>query len=762
MVLLVLVALAGLSAVGYVISIAASAPPLDSLKPRELGSQSEVRAADGTRLGFIQSNELRRPVEGNRIPKSLKDATVAIEDERYYHHKGVDYAGIVRAALKNLSSHKTVQGGSTITMQLVRNLYITKERTYQRKIREAKLAEELENEHSKAWILDKYLNTVPYGTLGGQTAVGVQAAARVYFGKPVDKLTLRESALLAGLPQAPSSYSPVRDPEKAEARRNEVLAKMAQLKMVTPQAASTAMKRGLGVKRSRYFTSRRESFFFDYVKDELIKEYGVKTVRQGGLRVDTTIDLKKQVKARAAINGRLAGIGPSSAIVTIDPKNGYIKAMASSADYGKSKFNLAAQGHRQPGSTFKVMALMTALRKGVDPRTTSYVSKPLKFNDPTWGPIDVQTYGHDYSGSISLEQATLKSDNTVYEQLALDLGPPEIKQTAYDMGIKTHLDGYPAEALGGLTLGVSPLEMADAYATIASGGYRNRPTAIKKITFPDGKSDLPRRFRVKRTKAFEDWVTAEATRILKENVQAGHGHEGEHRLPGGRQDRHHRLVQRRVVRRLHPAARDRRLGRLSQRADRDEHRVPRRLGGGRHVPGRDLGRLHEVDQGQVLRRLQAREDRRALHALLRQVRAQRRPRHRRLALDRLPVRRRRIGDHAGDAHDARRRTRARSPRATARSRSTPTSTNRRRRGPRPLRPPRTAAPWRPRPDHGHRGPAWYKPAVVRPRGGLSMHEGSARQHHLAHMDSQSEEVLYGNWCREVVQRREGLRVHHPG
>ena len=180
MVVLVLVALAGLSAVGYVISIAASAPPLDSLKPRELGSQSEVRAADGTRLGFIQSNELRRPVQGNQIPKSLKDATVAIEDERYYHHKGVDYAGVVRAAVKNLSSHKTVQGGSTITMQLVRNLYITKERTYQRKIREAKLAEELENEHSKDWILDKYLNTVPYGTLGGQTAVGVQAAvARV-------------------------------------------------------------------------------------------------------------------------------------------------------------------------------------------------------------------------------------------------------------------------------------------------------------------------------------------------------------------------------------------------------------------------------------------------------------------------------------------------------------------------------------------------------------------------------------------------------
>src|SRR3954468_9379054 len=527
MVVLVLIALAGLSAVGYVISIAASAPPLDSLKPRDLGSQSEVRAADGTRLGFIQSNELRRPVGGSRIPKSLKQATVAIEDERFYHHKGVDYAGVVRAAVKNLSSHKTVQGGSTITMQLIRNLYISRERTYQRKIREAKLAEELENEHpgvqGKGWILDKYLNTVPYGTLGGQTAVGVQAASRAYFGKPVQKLRLSQAALLAGLPQAPTTYSPVRAPEKAEARRNEVLAKMAELGMISRETAVKTMKKGLGLHVSRYFTSRRESFFFDFVKDELIKEMGAKTVRQGGLRVDTTIDLKKQQAAREAISGRLAGIGPSSAIVTIDPKNGYIKAMASSADYGKSKFNLAAQGHRQPGSTFKVMALMTALRKGVDPRTTTYVSKPLKFNDPQWGPIDVQTYGHDYHGSITLEQATLFSDNTVYEQLALDLGPPEVKRTAYDMGIKTHLDGYPAESLGGLTIGVSPLEMADAYATIASGGYRNRPTAITKVRFPSGRSELPRRFRVKRTKVFEDGVTAEATRILKENVQEGTG-----------------------------------------------------------------------------------------------------------------------------------------------------------------------------------------------------------------------------------------------
>ena len=193
-----------------------------------------MRAADGTRLGFIQSNELRRPVDGSHIPQIVKDATVAIEDQRYYHHKGVDYTGVVRAALKNLSSRKKVQGGSTITMQLIRNLYITQERTYQRKIREAKLAEELENEHTKQWILDKYLNTVPFGTIGGQTAIGIQAASRMYFGKDVSNLKLDEAALLAGLPQAPSTYSPVRAPEKAMARRNEVLAKMAEVHMITP------------------------------------------------------------------------------------------------------------------------------------------------------------------------------------------------------------------------------------------------------------------------------------------------------------------------------------------------------------------------------------------------------------------------------------------------------------------------------------------------------------------------------------------------
>ena len=213
----------GIAAVGYVVSIAASAPSLSSLKERDPGSNSEVLAADGSRLGFIQASELRLPAESDEFPKVLKDATVAIEDRRFYQHKGIDYEGLIRAGVQNLVNQKTVQGGSTITMQLARNLYISNERTYERKIREAKVAEEIENEHSKQWILDKYLNTVPYGTVGGQSAIGAKAAARIYFNKRLGQLTLREAALLAGLPQAPSLYSPLRSPRAAKARRNDVL-----------------------------------------------------------------------------------------------------------------------------------------------------------------------------------------------------------------------------------------------------------------------------------------------------------------------------------------------------------------------------------------------------------------------------------------------------------------------------------------------------------------------------------------------------------
>ena len=538
--------IAGIVAVGWVINVANSAPSLDTRKPIELGATSRVYAADGTRLGFINANILRTPVTSNQIPDILREATVAIEDRRFYEHQGVDFEGIVRAAVKNLESKKDIQGGSTLTMQLVRNLY-TGERArngvagYKRKIREAKLAQELEDRHpgrpGKLWIVNKYVNSVPYGTVGGQTAVGIQAAARIFFDKPASRLTLREAALLAGLPQAPSDYNPFLDKGAATSRRNDVLQRMADQGYITQATADKTKTMSLGVKHNRYYTAKREGYVFDYVKQYLIDKYGLDTVRRGGLRVDTTIDLHLQKLARKALDGNLGAPDRAGAIVTIDPATGYVRTMASSSRYGDSKYNLAAQGHRQAGSTFKVMVLMDALRRGVDPNRTSYVSRPLQRGWlPTAPDYEVHTFGRTYGGSMNLVTATLKSDNTVYAQLDADLGPDTVAQTAHDMGITSPLHGYPAEGLGGLTNGVSPLEMARAYATIANGGYRVKPIVVRRSTFPDGHVDVLG--KPTKTKVFDGRRDLRGDADPREERAGRHRDEGPDRLPGGRQDRH--------------------------------------------------------------------------------------------------------------------------------------------------------------------------------------------------------------------------------
>ncbi len=526
-----------LSAVGYVVGIANSAPDLGTLQPQDPGRISTVLAADGSRLGFIQNDVLRETIPSSKIPQSMKDATVAIEDERFYQHKGVDFEGVVRAALKNASSGKTLQGGSTLTMQLIRTLYTgSREKTFKRKVREAKLAEELENIHSgrvgKAWILTKYLNSVPYGTNGGQTAVGVQAAARAYFNKPASELTLSESALLAGLPQAPSQYNPFRQPGPATARRNSVLRKMADVGFITQSAARAAMRADLVLHPNSYFREKRESYFFDYVSDELIKRYGVKTVRGGGLTIKTTIDLDLQRKARAAIAQDLGFVGaPSSAIVTIEPSNGHILTMASSAKYQDSKFNIAADAKRQPGSTFKVIALVAALAKGISP-STSYASGAVQLG-PQYGNVTINCYGGKCSGggSKNLVSATTSSDNTVYIRLALDLGPKYVAATARKLGITSTLQGYPSETLGGLRRCCSPLEMANAYATIASGGWRNKPKAVTEVRFPDGK--VENLGKPQRTKVFDSAPMYEVTKILQANIKGGTGKRAEIGCPAG-------------------------------------------------------------------------------------------------------------------------------------------------------------------------------------------------------------------------------------
>jgi penicillin-binding protein 1A len=525
-VLMVLGSALALGALGFgiwVMSVAADAPPLSELQPVDVGENSIIYAADGSKLGYIQSDTARTPVDLDRIPNDLQEATVAIEDERFYQHHGVDVEGVVRAAVSNLEAGEIKEGGSTITMQLARNLYITDpQRDLERKIKEARIAQELEDAHSKEWILEEYLNTASYGTVNGRTAVGVEAASKIYFSKPVEDLDLAQSALLAGIPQSPSLYNPLQNPRGALDRRNDVLDEMAEQGYISDEEAAVTKALPLETDPSNAYSTIREPYFFDYVQQQLIEKYGVNTVRQGGLKVYTTVFPELQEAARDAIENNLYySTDPSAAVVSIDPRTGFVRAMASSGAYQSQQFNLAAQGHRQPGSAFKTFALTTAIRRGIDPDSTYYTSKPLDLNLPEWGHWEVATYGESYSGTVSLHEATLASDNTVYAQLALDLGPQSVADTAREMGISTNLDGIPAETLGGLRLGVSPLEMSNAYATLASYGMRNEPIAIRKVAFPDG--NVAETGKPNRKRVFQDGVAYEVTQILEDNVDGGTG-----------------------------------------------------------------------------------------------------------------------------------------------------------------------------------------------------------------------------------------------
>jgi penicillin-binding protein 1A len=522
-VFLALIAIAVIGVTTWVLNVAAEAPSLASCKHAEKHGNSVIYAANGERLGAIVSPEASAPVRLAKLPRKLELATVSIEDQRFFHHGGLDTLGILRAAVTDLEAGEAVEGGSTITQQLVRNLCIDHpQKNLERKIEEAKLALEYSERHSKRQILGQYLNTATYGTIEGSTAVGVGAAARIYFSRPVWKLDTEQMALLAGLPQAPSEYNPLLYPRAAKARRNEVLQKMAKLGYLAPPRARALERKGLEVDVSNGFFAHRQPYFFDYVEHLLIQHYGARTVRGGGLQVHTTLDPELQRVGLAAMHAALPyPSDPASSLVSIDPRNGDVRAMVSSTSYAHDQFNLAAQGHRQPGSTFKAFVLTTALKQGIDPYDTYYESKPLDLNLPRWGHWEVHTADEGYQGTINLRQATVTSDNTVFAQLDLDVGPENVAATAKSMGITTPLQGLPAEGIGGLKYGVSPLELSDAYATLASGGIRHRPVAIAKVVLPGGKVEHPQGPQPKRV--LSPAVAWQVTRLLRDNITEGTG-----------------------------------------------------------------------------------------------------------------------------------------------------------------------------------------------------------------------------------------------
>jgi penicillin-binding protein 1A len=529
-VLVIVGLVAGGAAVGWAITVYNEAPPLSSLKPVQKGRSSAIYTADGTLIGFIKSSSIRQPISSAALPQVLKNATVAIEDKNFYDHGALDPAGIARAAWKDLQAGgKPVQGASTITQQLVRNLYIQNpEDTIRRKLYEAHLAVEMFEHHSREWILTQYLNTAPYGTVEGSTAVGAEAAAQTYYGKPAHELDLTEAALIAGLPQAPSEYNPFLDPRAALNRRNEVLKAMWEQGYITGDRYRAASRSGLGLEPGHKYQTIRDPFLFDLVQDELIERYGTNTVRNGGLKAYTTIDPRLQEAAEAAVNTCTeSGFcypegGPAAGLASVDPENGDILALASTkGESSEAQFNYAWQAQRQPGSSFKTYVLTTAIKQGINPRDTYYNgTSPMTLDIPGGGTWTVHN-AEEGGGVMSLEEATWESVNVVFAQLDLDVGPENVTHTAHQMGIESPLESVPAEAIGGLRVGVTPLEMADGYATLASGGIHHDPTAISKVEFPNGKVDEPDNGEGDRV--LTEGEAYEVTRILEGVITSGTG-----------------------------------------------------------------------------------------------------------------------------------------------------------------------------------------------------------------------------------------------
>jgi penicillin-binding protein 1A len=514
--------LAGLFMMGLhtVAAVEQTLPSLEDQGEVTLAETTQIYAADGTLLAYLHGEENRTVISGKQIPDMMRQALVSIEDERYYSHNGVDFEGFVRAFVTNIQAVGVDEGFSTITMQLVGNLYLDRtDISLTRKWNEMVLAWQVERKYSKNEILDMYLNTVYFGS----NAYGIEAAARTYFDKDPANLTIDEAALLAGLPQAPSAFSPRRHPEAAMKRRDQVLNKMYELGFITKSEAEQALDRPLDLAPYSPYTQVQEPYVVAYVRKQLIDMFGQDRVFGGGLRVETTINPAYQNLAMEAITSTLDQEGdPSAALVSIEVETGYIRAMVGGSDYDDSKFNLAAQGRRQPGSAFKTFCLVAALERGIDPETTYYESMPVVLDYPgAPEPWDVKTYGNSYYGTSSVVQATLRSDNTVYAQMALDVGAAQIVDVAHRMGITSELNADPAIALGGLTIGVSPLEMSSAYATLANQGECVQPTIITRVT--DSSGNVIWEAQPKRTQAISAGVAYETTRILAMNIKSGTG-----------------------------------------------------------------------------------------------------------------------------------------------------------------------------------------------------------------------------------------------
>lgn len=478
---LCLVVFAGLG-FGYIFAAYQSLPAVgNNMRP---AVSSQVFDSHGRLITTLHSDQNRLPIDINKVPQNLQNAFIAAEDNRFYEHIGIDPIGIFRAIFANLTNRGIAQGGSTITQQLAKNAFLSQEQTLKRKIQEAMLALEIEHKYSKKEILEMYMNQIYFG----QGAYGIQTAAKTYFNKDVNELTLTQCAMLAGLPKSPNYYSPFNNLNEAKKRKNVVLDQMVKYGYVSAAEAEDAKNQDLGLSKSHQSKEADEyASFIDYVSQQVAKKYGDDALYKEGLKIYTTMDVDKQHAAVRAMrnlpnnytdeNGLTQ---PQAAIVSIDPKTGHILAMVGGR--GQDSFNRASMAVRQPGSAFKPFVYLTALQHDMTPDTTMN-DQPVTYGG--WSPKNA---GGSYSGTMTLSDALAHSVNTIAVQLADQVGTKNIIANAKKMGITTldAKDDNLAMALGGLTKGVTPLEMASAYGTFANKGVHVKPTAIVKILDRNG------------------------------------------------------------------------------------------------------------------------------------------------------------------------------------------------------------------------------------------------------------------------------------
>ncbi|MBW4085184.1 transglycosylase domain-containing protein [Paenibacillus sp. S150] len=455
-------------------------PAADDVRSKLLDSRGNVLAA------FTSDGRSRDPVTLSQISPLLIQATLAVEDRKFYSHAGFDIKGMGRAVLANLESGDRTQGASTLTQQLARNLYLSHEKTWTRKAKEALYTMQLEMKYSKDEILNMYLNEIYYG----HGAYGIEAASRMYFGKAAADLDLAESAMLAGIPKGPTYYSPYTNMDNAKKRQRIILEAMTEMGDITEAQAAAANLETLSFKpQGEKDTTVAAPYFRDYVRSLVIDslQISLEELEQGGLNVYTTLDPDMQQAAEEAVEqGMDPGSDLETALVSIDPRTGYIKAMVGGKNYRTNQFNHALATTRQPGSSFKPIMYLTALSSKSMTGLSVFNSQPTLFHyDNDRKTYQPKNFGDKYLGEINMRQAIAASDNIYAVNTIMKIGADKVAEMAAKMGISSPLQSVPSLALG--TSPVSPLEMASAFAVIGGGGVKLPATAILKITDAQGK-----------------------------------------------------------------------------------------------------------------------------------------------------------------------------------------------------------------------------------------------------------------------------------